>query len=336
MELVSLFSTKPLILLSLMESVNHASLEVRVPFCAHGWSISDCLNMLFKQVGYQDSGADIAYVLQQKKKLDILTPSASPDPENANGWCFPDTEDGIITAVEKGATHLWANTILFASHPLQMSTKLTKYQDHLRVVGQPPNLVEKFDDKAYLNDLLRKQSSLTLPRAWTINMEQYQRSGLANIDLPFPLVAKPVRGRGSHGVKVCYNMDDLHQHLTSLFAESPTVLLEEFLSGEEATVTVMPPSEDRPAYWAMPVVVRFNHQEDIAPYNGITAVTENSRAISPEEAAHDPSFAEIQRQCETVARLLSVTAPIRIDVRRFKPEAKSDFALFDINMKPVS
>ena len=124
--------------------------------------------------------------------------------------------------------------------------------------------------------------------------------------------------------------------MTSLFTESPTVLLEEFLSGEEATVTVMPPSKDRPAYWAMPVVVRFNHQEDIAPYNGITAVTENSRAISAEEAAHDPAYAEIQRQCETVARLLSVTAPIRIDVRRFKPDVKSKFALFDINMKPVS
>lgn len=288
------------------------------------------------EVGYQDSGADIAYALQQKKILDIITPSAFPDPEEAIGWCFPDTEVGIITAVEKGATHLWANTILFSSHPLQTSTSLTKYQDHVKVVSQPPNLVEKFDDKAYLNDLLRKQSSLTLPRAWTINIDKYQTSGLANIDLPFPLVAKPVRGRGSHGVKVCYGMDSLNQHLTTLFAESSAVLLEEFLSGEEATVTVMPPSADRPAYWAMPVVVRFNHEEDIAPYNGITAVTENSRAISPEEAAQDPAYAAIQQQCETVASLLSVTAPIRIDVRRFKPDAKSEFALFDINMKPVS
>jgi hypothetical protein len=35
-----------------------------------------------------------------------------------------------------------------------------------------------------------------------------------------------------------------------------------------------------------------------------------------------------------VAALIGATAPIRIDVRRF--HEASEFALFDINMKPVS
>jgi hypothetical protein len=37
-----------------------------------------------------------------------------------------------------------------------------------------------------------------------------------------------------------------------------------------------------------------------------------------------------------VARLLNVSAPIRIDVRRRKDEEDSPFVLFDFNMKPVS
>lgn len=113
-------------------------------------------------------------------------------------------------------------------------------------------------------------------------------------------------------------------------------MLEEFLSGEEATVTVMPPSSSAGDYWAMPVVARFNHENGVAPYNGHVAVTLNSRAVSAEAFAADGAYAEVARQCEGVARLLKVTAPIRIDVRRRREESESPFVLFDVNMKPVS
>lgn len=57
-------------------------------------------------------------------------------------------------ALERGATHLWANTILFASHPLQNSTGIRKYQDAVKVVGQPPLMVEKYDNKEFVNNLI--------------------------------------------------------------------------------------------------------------------------------------------------------------------------------------
>lgn len=41
------------------------------------------------------------------------------------------------------------------------------------------------------------------------------------------------------------------------------------------------------------------------------------------------------RESERAAELLGVTAPIRIDVRRYKNSPESSFALFDVNMKPV-
>ncbi|CAG7948210.1 unnamed protein product [Penicillium olsonii] len=280
-----------------------------------------------KPGGYQDSGADIAYTLRARG-IDVLMPQ--PSPAGDEGWCFPDSEQGIYSAVSQGATHLWANTIVFSSHPLQTATSLDSYAPTLRVVGQPPGLVEKFDDKLYLNNKLRDRGGFTLPRSWEVKLGDDLEALIRTIP-DFPIVGKPVRGRGSHGVKVCHDASELKEHIESLFAESPVVLLEEFLGGEEATITVMPPSPDRAQYWSMPPVTRFNHQGGIAPYNGTVAVTANSRVISEEEM-RDATYSEVMRQCEGVASLIRVTAPIRIDVRRFRPESK--FAIFDINMKP--
>lgn len=209
-------------------------------------------------------------------------------------------------------------------------------QDPVYVVGQPPCLVEQFDDKQYVNDRLRATGSFTMPRAWTIEESQDTDSKLASLSLPYPIVGKPIRGRGSYGVKVCHSGAELSTHLKSLFKDSPIVMLEEYLAGEEATITVMPPSTTKTDYWAMPIVTRFNHEDGIAPYNGVVAVTSNSRVVTKDEFAHDPAYAEAARECEEVAKLLRLTAPIRIDIRRFSKEQGSKFALFDVNMKPVS
>ncbi|KAI9686727.1 MAG: hypothetical protein M1822_002786 [Bathelium mastoideum] len=289
---------------------------------------------LKKPGGYQDSGADIAFVLRNHCNLNVITPDSSPVPSEDTGWCFPDTEDGIRDAIERGATHLWANTILFASHPLQASAYLDKYESRVRVVGQPPLLVEKFDDKDFVNNQIRKYGSVTMPRCWTVSLHTDPRPFLQAQNLPFPIVGKPIRGRGSQGVKVCYSFEELYDHLQSLSQHSPTVMLEEFLSGEEATVTVMPPGLDIPRYWAMPVVVRFNHDNGIAPYNGVVAVTTNSQVISQQDMQNDSRYEEASRQCEEVAKLMQATAPVRIDIRRFNQDPGASFALFDINMKP--
>lgn len=285
-----------------------------------------------KPGGYQDSGADIAYVLQSKN-VKVVTPERGPIPSRDQGWTFPDIESGILEAIQQGATTLWANTILFANHPLQTSVALDKFSDKVKVVGQPPKLVEQYDDKNYVNDLLRSEGSFTMPKCWIVNSNQSSHVNLST--LPYPVVAKPIRGRGSHGVKLCKSEDELSHHLSRLFEESPIAMLEEYLSGQEGTITVMPPSDERPEYWSMPIVLRFNHEDGIAPYNGVVAVTANSRLPSQDELSRDVNYARISEECERIARLLQVTAPIRVDVRRFKDSNDSAFAAFDINMKPV-
>ncbi|PYH97999.1 D-alanine--D-alanine ligase [Aspergillus ellipticus CBS 707.79] len=280
-----------------------------------------------KPGGYQDSGADIAYTLRNRG-VRVLTPTTSPKPQNHENWCFPDTEAGILSAVHQGATHLWANTILFSSHPLQTSQSLSSA--HISVVGQPPSLVESFDNKAYLNDQLRNYGSFTFPQSWIIHGSNEVSTILDSI-LRYPIVGKPVRGRGSHGVKVCRGRSELEEHVVALLRESPIVMLEECLSGEEATITVMPPSTENSEYWSLPPITRFNHVDGVAPYNGAVAVTANSRAITETEM-QDSSYRNAMQQCEQIAKLIGATAPIRVDIRRFRDE--SEFAIFDINMKP--
>jgi hypothetical protein len=287
------------------------------------------------RVGYQDSGADIAYVLRSDPDIEVLTPTSNPDPREATGWCFPDTEEGILFALEKGATHLWANTILFEAHPLQRSPRVGEYQDNVRTIGQPPLMVQKYDDKEFVNHLLRSKHTFSLPRGWSISESSDIQQELLDLNLPFPIVAKPIRGRGSHGEKVCQTLQELVHHVESLLKESPSIMMEEFLAGQEATITVMPPSNERPEYWSLPIVTRFSHVDGIVPYNGVVAVTSNSRVVSQKELDNDIAYQEAAHQCEEVARILRTTAPIRIDIRRRANKPGSEFALFDVNMKPV-
>ncbi|KAI5208246.1 glutathione synthetase ATP-binding domain-like protein [Aureobasidium subglaciale] len=288
-----------------------------------------------KPGGYQDGCADIAYNLSKQPDIDIITPIDSPDPRVHIGWSFPDSEEGIMSALQKGATHLFANTVVFASHPLQTSERVGEYQDKVKVVGHPPCMVELHDDKHYVNDMLRNSGKFTLPRGWLLEDDGSDLDArLDSLDLTFPTVGKPVRGRGSHGVKVCHSLDELREHVQALFKESPAIILEDYLAGEEATITVMPPSDEHPSHWALPIVTRFNHNNGVAPYNGIVAVTANSRAVTPGEYSKDPTYSAIAAECEQVAKTMGLTAVMRIDVRRFTAEPGSKFALFDVNMKP--
>ncbi|KXJ96081.1 hypothetical protein Micbo1qcDRAFT_231198 [Microdochium bolleyi] len=336
-----------------------------------------------KPGGYKDSSADIAYCLRTHNTA-VVTPVTDPDVGNNDdyAWCFPDTEAGILAALEAGATHLWANTILFASHPLQTSAAIGRFAaEHAReikVVGQPPLQVELFDDKEVVNDMLRAAGGFTMPLGWTLvdpatttttitatgnDAASALRDYIAALSLPYPVVGKPIRGRGSHGVRVCASLDEMVAHAAALFRESPRIMVEEYLAGEEGTVTVMPPPPESRSpsqaastgegidggggggYRALPVVRRTNHHDGIAPYNGTVAVSANSRAVGAAESAADPAYALAQRECERAAEMLGVAGVMRIDIRRRRRQQQQShggdaegelnkFCLFDVNVKP--
>jgi len=84
-----------------------------------------------KPGGYADSGADIAHALRGARHQ-IVTPRARPDPREPLDWVFPDTREGLASALAGGATLLWANTVLFEGHPIEAVPLQTL------IVGQTP------------------------------------------------------------------------------------------------------------------------------------------------------------------------------------------------------
>lgn len=286
-----------------------------------------------KPGGYSDSGADIACALRAAG-VRVVTPRPDPDPRTALDWVFPDTPDGIAAALAAGATLLWANTVLFSGHPLEA------VMDRCPIVGQHPGAMQQADDKFATNALLREAG---LPVAASILAAPQARPGvhaladlapaaLAALGLPFPLIVKPVRGRGSQGVTLVEDHAAFVRAAGELIASGrfgDELIVEQFLAGAEMTVTVMPARQGA-APWALPPVARFNHADGVAPYNGIVAVTANSRALTPEESAA-PAVAAMLDACVAAAQLVAARAPIRIDCRG---DADGTLRLFDLNMKP--
>jgi len=284
-----------------------------------------------KPNGYADSGADIAYELR-KNEISIVTPVDNPKTLNDFDWVFPDTEDGILSAYGKGARIFWLNTVLYKNHSIE------KFFDYnIEIVGQIPREVGIYDDKWTTNRLL-KENRISIPEAQLIfnkNISDFK------LKFNFPLIVKPIRGRGSQGVSFVQNKKKLNIKLDELFSSEQygtSVYIEQFLSGQEITVTVMPSGNylidnkqeifEKP--WCLPAIKRFNHENHIAPYNGIVAVVQNSAVLKKRELNSD-KILDVYQQCEKAAELLKIKAPIRIDCRA---NEKGKFFLFDLNMKP--
>jgi D-alanine-D-alanine ligase len=292
-----------------------------------------------KPGGYSDSGADIAFSLRQSG-IDVVTPSDNPDPATDFDWVFPDTADGLLEAKRRGADTIWANTVLFRGHPLEA---------HLAdfwIVGQLPQRQQEGDDKFATNARLRKDrlpvaaSMLVGETSETdvLGFLEVTGSVLEDGGLHFPLVVKPVRGRGSQGVSLVNSMDEFRTALSSIFESKrfgTLAIAEEYLPERELTVSVMAPStssqaQSRRTPFVLPPVVRFNHQNGIAPYNGVVAVTTNSCALSVEQCS-DAKVATLMSACADTFLKMGALSPIRIDCRA---NSEGDYKIFDVNMKP--
>lgn len=279
--------------------------------------------------GYKDSGADIGFVLHKLGKL--VAPVQAPNPKEDLDWVFPDTKEGIQLAIEKGATCFWLNTLLYEGHPIE-----DFFKEEFRFIGQIPKLVGKHDDKHFTHEYLHEKG---LPISKGIVVE---KDTLALTPIPpFPVVIKPIRGRGSKGVKVVHTQREyLIESLKLIDGKrfGNKIMVEQFLPNQEITLSVMPPGNytaggkeiQHKSPWPLPVVKRENHLKGIAPYSGIVPVSHNSHAL--DNQAHEaPEIKEIVSHAIKVGELLEIKAPIRIDARQGEDRV---FKIFDINFKP--
>lgn len=285
--------------------------------------------------GYRDSSADIANALMQAG-CDVLTPEADPRPDVDADWTYPDTFDGIAQAVADGAEILWANTSLFDEHPMaQFGSRPGLY-----VVGQPLDVVEKFEDKDVCQAAI-SAIGVPVPVQALVNTEigsakEQIEAAVSQNGLTFPVIAKPVRGRGSAGVKVVDSVEEATEHIESHVGPKfgNKFLIEEFLSGRELAVTVMPPGTYETAdgirteatHFALPAIERTGHHGGVMPFSGVVPIQSNSKP-----AGDDAQLREFAGHAVRVAQLLKATAPIRIDCRA---DANGVIKAIDINMKP--
>ncbi|ORY30211.1 hypothetical protein BCR39DRAFT_529982 [Naematelia encephala] len=289
-----------------------------------------------KPGGYADGCADIAHALQSIGETVITPhPNSSPSPIVDLDWSFPDTQSGILQALSLGTNLIWPNTSMHTRHPLVDLLPELEAKG-VQIVGQNVGVVEEWDDKAWLNAWLSSQKGL---EGWFPKAKLIKKGDATNWGgWGWPAIAKPVRGRGSHGVKRVSSEVEMEEAIEVLLKESDEVLVEEYLAGEEITVTVMPPGKysvvgDKAKHWALPVVTRFDQINGVAPWNGTVPVSANSRVVTQTEHDTDPAYRTIQEKCELVASIGEATAPIRIDCRRLN-ESGGDFVLFDVNVKP--
>lgn len=270
-----------------------------------------------KPGGYRDSAADIAYALV-RSGIRVLTPAIRADPGRDLDWAFRDDADGIRNALEAGATVLWANTTLYQGHPI------TQFANAVGVVGPSIALVDRFEDKWVMNQWLQVHG-FPVPKMWPLSFT-------GEIPETSVLVRKPRRGRGSQGVERVLGSPTFND---SAGSEPNGFVIEEYLPGEEVTVTVMPPGSYTsdpgvtriPEYWALPPVTRRDHRDGIIPYSGDIPVVENSFVGGP------PSLAlkRLVVHCEAMAEQLHSRAWLRIDARQ---DLDGVYRIMDVNFKP--
>ncbi|WP_432379902.1 biotin carboxylase [Duganella sp. P38] len=236
---------------------------------------------------------------------------------------FADTEEGIAGALQAGATVLWANTVLFSGHPLEA------HRGRVAIVGQLPERQQAADDKFATNALL-KSHGLPVAGALLAGREAPALERLAEHGLHFPLVVKPVRGRGSQGVSRVDGYTALVVALQTLLdsrAFGNQAIVEQYLGGDELTLTVLPGAAGP---LLLPPVRRLNHIDGIAPYNGTVAVSSNSAALTAEEA-QAPQVRGLMAACAQACDLVGARAAIRIDCRA---DGNGNYHIFDLNLKP--
>ena len=213
-------------------------------------------------------------------------------------------------------------------------------QNGLYVVGQPLDVVEKFEDKDVCQAAI-EAIGVPVPVQALVNVEigpakgQIQKAVSQN-GLTFPVIVKPVRGRGSAGVKVVDSVEAAAEHIESHVGPKfgSKFLIEEYLAGRELAVTVMPPGSYETAdgvrneatHWTLPAIERTGHHGGVMPFSGVVPIQSNSKP-----AGDDDQLREFGKHAVRVAQFLNATAPIRIDCRE---GANGVIKAIDINMKP--
>ncbi|TAK71989.1 MAG: ATP-grasp domain-containing protein [Gammaproteobacteria bacterium] len=309
-----------------------------------------------KSNGYIDGSADIAFALKHQG-FNVCLPSGYPNKYVDEDWVFKDTQSGISDALKRGCNFIWPNTVLHDSHAIYGFN-----QSLFGFLGQKNYHLKDLDDKVIAYKFLRQCKNFILPHfvvgSYSGQIDKDKmivEPDLAILDrkikemrMMFPLVVKPIRGRGSEGVKKVNDLDELITAILYVFNKKfvhnnqelkrfgNAVLVEEYLSGSELTITVLPPGlyridgriQHKGDFWTLMPFYRVGHEHGILPSISTLPPIQNVRAATK----NDKFLNVIMQEAVDLARAVKIYSPLRIDCRQ---DNSGYYRIFDINIKPA-
>ena len=109
-------------------------------------------------------------------------------------------------------------------------------------------------NKVLAKDIFQK-AGLKTPHHIVVNVDDVDIVEKINKSLPFPIIVKPINSGSSLGVGFVDKATLLKKALEESFAYSPKLLVEEYISGKEATCGVIEGFRDTPFYTLLPVEI---------------------------------------------------------------------------------
>ena len=120
-----------------------------------------------------------------------------------------------------------------------------------------------------LSKKIYKNFDLKTPLYTTITRESNTPAEILKLfkTFPMPVVVKPVSGGSSVGTAIAQTISDLEQAVTEALKYSDTALVEEFISGKEATCGVIDNFRNESVYSLFPVEIRKPNESAFFDYN---------------------------------------------------------------------
>ncbi|MEI7475096.1 MAG: ATP-grasp domain-containing protein [bacterium] len=132
-----------------------------------------------------------------------------------------------------------------------------------------------FSDAFMLNICLHKGITKSLVKSLGLNTPDYyvldKEENIKNIDLPFPLFAKPVAegtGKGINALSKIKTQEELEKICKNLLTTyKQPVLIETFLPGREFTVGIVGTGKESKALAVMEIILNEKAEQDVYSYN---------------------------------------------------------------------
>jgi D-alanine-D-alanine ligase len=114
-----------------------------------------------------------------------------------------------------------------------------------------------------------KKNGLKVPFSVSISLNNLSREAIRSAykSLPAPFVVKPASAGSSVGVRIAYSLPELEEMAIAAFEYSPTVMIEEFISGKEATCGVVDGWRGEKVHALMPIEIRMKSHHDFFNYD---------------------------------------------------------------------